>query len=222
MARELTYWDVLADLRKKQFKPIYYLMGEESYFIDLIADYMEKNVLTEVEKEFNLTVVYGAETDIASVVNTARRYPMMSEHQVVIVREAQAMKNMEELSHYLQKPLNSTILVLCHKHGSLDRRKKLAAEIQKIGVLFESKKLRDNQLPDFIVDYLKQKSVDIESKAAVMLAEYVGADLSRMVGELDKLILTLPADQHCITPVQIELNIGISKDYNNFELHRIK
>ncbi|WP_455103436.1 DNA polymerase III subunit delta [Phocaeicola abscessus] len=218
MARELTYWDVLADLRKKQFKPIYYLMGEESYFIDLIADYMEKNVLTEVEKEFNLTVVYGAETDIASVVNTARRYPMISEHQVVIVREAQAMKNMEELSHYLQKPLNSTILVLCHKHGSLDRRKKLAAEIQKIGVLFESKKLRDNQLPDFIVDYLKQKSVDIESKAAVMLAEYVGADLSRMVGELDKLILTLPADQHCITPVQIELNIGISKDYNNFEL----
>ena len=218
MAKEQTYLDILTDLRKKQFKPIYYLMGEEPYFIDIIANYIEENVLTEEEKGFNLTVVYGADTDISDIVNTAKRYPMMSDYQVVIVREAQSVKNMDELVYYLQKPMASTILVFCHKHGVLDKRKKLATEIQKVGVLFDSKRLRDYQLPQFIENYLKQKSVDIDSKASAMMAEYVGADLSRMVGELDKLIITLPEGQRCITPVQIELNIGISKDFNNFEL----
>ena len=142
----------------------------------------------------------------------------MSDYQVIIVREAQAVKNMDELVYYLQKPLNSTILVLCHKHGILDRRKKLAAEIQKVGVLFESKRLRDYQLPDFISNYLRQQKVDIEAKAAEMMADFVGTDLSRMVGELEKLIITLPKGQRRITPLQIEQNIGISKDYNNFEL----
>lgn len=218
MAKEQSYLDILTDLRKKQFKPIYYLMGEEPYFIDVIANYIEDNVLTEAEKGFNLTVVYGTDTDISDIVNTAKRYPMMSDYQVVIVREAQSVKNMDELVYYLQKPLTSTILVFCHKHGVLDRRKKLATEIQKIGVLFDSKRLRDYQLPQFIENYLKQKSVDIDSKAAAMMAEYVGTDLSRMVGELDKLIITLPEGQKRITPAQIELNIGISKDFNNFEL----
>ena len=218
MAKELTYLDILADLRNKHYKPVYYLMGEEAYFIDLIADFIEENVLTEAEKGFNQTIMYGADVDIATIINSAKRYPMMSDYQVIIVREAQAVKNMDELVYYLQKPLNSTILVLCHKHGILDRRKKLAAEIQKVGVLFESKRLRDYQLPDFISNYLRQQKVDIEAKAAEMMADFVGTDLSRMVGELEKLIITLPKGQRRITPLQIELNIGISKDYNNFEL----
>ena len=218
MAKELTYLDILADLRNKHYTPVYYLMGEEAYFIDLIADFIEENVLTEAEKGFNQTIMYGADVDIATIINSAKRYPMMSDYQVIIVREAQAVKNMDELVYYLQKPLNSTILVLCHKHGILDRRKKLAAEIQKVGVLFESKRLRDYQLPDFISNYLRQQKVDIEAKAAEMMADFVGTDLSRMVGELEKLIITLPKGQRRITPLQIEQNIGISKDYNNFEL----
>ena len=141
--QETTCDDILKELRAKQYRPVYYLMGEESYYIDLISDYIVDNVLTDTEKEFNLTVVYGADVDIATVINAAKRYPMMSERQVVVVKAAQAIRNMEELSYYLQKPLNSTILVLCHKHGVLDRRKKLAAEIEKVGVLFESKKVKD-------------------------------------------------------------------------------
>ena len=142
----------------------------------------------------------------------------MSEYQVIIVKEAQALDKIEDLSFYLQKPLNSTILVFCHKHGSLDRRKKIASEIEKKGILFESKKIKDNLLPGFISSYLKKKGIDIEPKASAMLAEFVGADLSRLTGELEKLIITLPQGQKRVSPDQIEKNIGISKDYNNFEL----
>ena len=216
--QEITCDDILKDLRAKQYRPVYYLMGEEPYYIDLIADYITDNILTETEKEFNLTVVYGADVDIATVINAAKRYPMMSEHQVVVVKEAQNIRNMEELSYYLLKPLLSTILVICHKHGVLDRRKKLAAEIEKTGVLFESKKVKDAQLPAFITSYMKRKGIDVEPKATAMLADFVGADLSRLTGELEKLIITLPKGHTRITPEQIEKNIGISKDYNNFEL----
>lgn len=216
--QEITCDDILKELKAKQYRPVYYLMGEEPYYIDLIADYIADNVLTETEKEFNQTIVYGADVDIATVVNTAKRYPMMSEHQVVIVKEAQNIRNMEELSYYLQKPLLSTILVICHKHGVLDRRKKLAAEIEKSGILFESKKVKDAQLPAFITSYMKRKGVDLEPKAVSMLADFVGTDLSRLTGELEKLIITLPKGHTRITPDQIEHNIGISKDYNNFEL----
>ena len=216
--QEITCDDILKELRAKQYRPVYYLMGEEPYYIDLIADYITDNILTETEKEFNLTVVYGADVDIATVINAAKRYPMMSEHQVVVVKEAQNIRNMEELSYYLQKPLLSTILVICHKHGVLDRRKKLAAEIEKTGVLFESKKVKDAQLPAFITSYMKRKGIDVEPKATAMLADFVGADLSRLTGELKKLIITLPKGHTRVTPEQIEKNIGISKDYNNFEL----
>ena len=216
--QEITCEDILKELKAKQYAPIYYLMGEESYYIDLISDYIEEHVLTETEKEFNLTVMYGAEVDVAAVINTAKRYPMMSEHQVVIVKEAQAIRNIEELSYYLQHPLPSTILVICHKHGTIDRRKKLAASIEKTGVLFESKKIKEGQLPAFITAYMKRKGVDIEQKSAAMLADFVGPDLSRLSGELEKLIITLPKGQMRVTPLQIEQNIGISKDYNNFEL----
>jgi DNA polymerase-3 subunit delta len=218
MAKEITYEEIVRDIKEKHFKPIYYLMGEESYYIDRIADYIADTALTETEKEFNQTILYGADADIHSIINAAKRYPMMADHQVVIIKEAQSIKNMEELSFYLQKPQPATILVICHKHGVIDRRKKLSAEIEKVGVLFESKKVKDGQLPGWIAAYLKRKSVDIEPKAAEMMAEFVGADLSRMSGELEKLIITLPAGKNRITPEQIERNIGISKDYNNFEL----
>ena len=218
MSKEVTYEEIARDLKNRNYKPIYYLMGEESYYIDKISEYISQTVLTDEEKEFNLTVMYGADTDIASIINAAKRYPMMSEYQVVIVKEAQNVKDMENLVYYVQKPLPSTILVICHKHGTLDKRKKLAATIEKVGVLFESKKIKDTQLSGFITSFLKRKSVDIEPKAAEMMAEFVGTDLSRMAGELEKLVLTLPAGQMRITPEQIERNIGISKDYNNFEL----
>ena len=218
MAKETTYEEIARELKNRIYKPVYYLMGEESYYIDRISEYIAQTVLNENEKEFNQSIVYGADTDIATVINAAKRYPMMSKYQVVIVKEAQNIKNIEELVYYLQKPLDSTILVLCHKHGTLDRRKKLAAEIEKVGVLFESKKIKDAQLPGFISSYLKRRSVEIEPKASEMMAEFVGADLSRMAGELEKLIITLPRGQKRITPEQIERNIGISKDYNNFEL----
>jgi DNA polymerase-3 subunit delta len=218
MSKEVTYEEIARDLKNRNYKPIYYLMGEESYYIDKISEYISQTVLTDEEKEFNLTVMYGADTDIASIINAAKRYPMMSEYQVVIVKEAQNVKDMESLVYYVQKPLPSTILVICHKHGTLDKRKKLAATIEKVGVLFESKKIKDTQLSGFITSFLKRKSVDIEPKAAEMMAEFVGTDLSRMAGELEKLVLTLPAGQMRITPEQIERNIGISKDYNNFEL----
>ena len=218
MAKEISYEDILKDIKNKNFAPIYFLMGEEDYYIDRITDYIVDTALTETEKEFNLTILYGLDTDIDAVINSAKRYPMMSERQVVVVREAQKLMRIEDLTYYLQKPLNSTILVICYKHGSIDRRKKIVAEIAKVGVLFESKPLKEGQVPGFIATYLKRKKVDIEPKASEMMTEFVGTDLSRMVGELEKLIITLAPGQHRITAEQIERNIGISKDYNNFEL----
>ena len=218
MAKEITYEEIVRNLKNRVYSPVYFLMGEEDYYIDRISDYIMNTVLSEVEKEFNLTVLYGADTDMAGVINAAKRYPMMSEHQVIVVKEAQGLKGMEDLVYYLQKPLLSTILVFCYKHGTLDRRKKITAEIEKAGVLFESKKLKDTQLPGFISSFLKRKKVEIEPKASEMIAEFVGTDLNRLAGELEKLIITLPPGATRITPEQIERNIGISKDYNNFEL----
>ena len=216
--KETTYEEIARDLKNRIYKPVYYLMGEESYYIDRISDYIAQTVLTDEEKEFNQTVLYGSDTDVPTIINAAKRYPMMSDYQVVIVKEAQNVKKIEDLSYYLQKPLMSTILVICHKHGVLDRRKKLAVEIANVGVLFESKKIKDAQLPGFVSSYLKRKKVDIEPKASEMMAEFVGTDLNRMAGELDKLVITLPQGVTRITPEQVEKNIGVSKDYNNYEL----
>jgi DNA polymerase III subunit delta len=218
-AAGVTYESVMRDLRKKEYFPVYYLMGEEDFFIDRICDYIEDNVLTETEKDFNLTVVYGSDIDdFAQVVNLAKRYPMMAEHQVVIVKEAQNISNMDALEVYLEKPQPATLLVICHKHGVLDRRKKLASVIMKKGVLFESKRWRDNQLPSFVTDYLQTKKVTADHEAVEILCEHVGTDLSRMVTELDKLIISVDEKTRCITPDLVEKNTGISKDYNNFEL----
>ena len=184
MAKETTYEEIVRSIKNHDYKPVYYLMGEESYYIDKISEYILQTVLKEEEREFNQTVLYGSDTDISTVINAAKRYPMMAERQVVILKEAQHVKRMEDLVYYVQKPLQSTVLVICHKNGTLDRRKKLAAEIEKVGFLFESKKMKDSQLPGFITSYLKRKSVEIEPKASEMMAEFVGTDLSRMAGEL--------------------------------------
>lgn len=214
----MTYEDIAKDIKNGKFAPVYLLMGEEDYYIDRISDYIVEKALDENKREFNLTIMYGLDTDMASIVNNAKRYPMMSEHQVVVVKEAQNLKSWDELSFYMQKPLESTILVFCYKHGILDKRKKIVAEIEKKGVVFESKKLKENMLPTFISTYMKRKKMEIEDKAAELMAEYVGNDLNRLAGELDKLIITMPKNKNRITPVEIERNIGISKDYNNFEL----
>lgn len=214
----MAYEDIVRDVRDGRFVPVYYLMGEEAYYIDRISDYIVNRALKEEERDFNLTVLYGTDTDVQTVINAAKRYPMMAERQVVLVREAQSLANKEMLSFYLEQPQSSTILILCHKHGVLDRRKKLAADIRKAGVLYESKKLYDSQLPGFVVNYMKRKGVGIESDAALILSEYVGSDLNRIAGELDKLVLALNGRENRVTSAFIEKHIGISKDFNNYEL----
>ena len=216
--QELTYESVVRSVQNREFKPIYYLMGEESYYIDRISDYIASQVLTEEQKDFNLTVMYGSDTNIANVVTAAKRFPMMSDYQVVIVKEAQNLKNIDDLSFYLKKPQPQTILVFCHKNGVLDRRKKVIADVERVGVLFESKKLRDYQLPAFIVNYVRNHKSSIDEKAAVLLAEFIGSDLNRMAGEIDKLMMSMPEGQSRITPELIERNIGVSKEFNSFEL----
>ncbi len=213
-----SYEQILDKLKCKEYAPVYYFMGEEAYYIDLLADYIEENVLDEMDKSFNQTVLYGKDTDIRTVINAAKRFPMGSQYQVVIVKEAQQLKAIDELSFYLQKPLVSTILVFCHKYGTLDKRKKVTSEIEKNGVLFVSEKLRDYQIPPWIVKYLADRKVKISEKAALMLTEFLGTDLSKVANELDKLLITKPASEPTITPELIEKNIGISKDFNNFEL----
>lgn len=219
MAKEQTsYFDVLSQLRIKKYHPIYYLMGEESYYIDELSDFFEKHILTEEEKEFNLTVFYGMEANMATIVTAAKRYPMMSEYQVIIVKEAQNIKDVDNLEYYLQNPAPSTILVFCHKHGVLDKRRKVANLIRKQGVLFESAAVKERDLSGFISNYVKQRGVRIDSKASAMLGDFIGTDLSRLASELDKLLIVCSGKEQIITPDVVERNIGISKQYNNFEL----
>ncbi|MFV0471773.1 MAG: DNA polymerase III subunit delta [Paludibacteraceae bacterium] len=213
-----TFQEIMTDLRQKSYSPVYFLMGEEPYYIDQISDYLQNKVLSDSEVDFNLTVLYGRDVDIATVVNTAKRYPMMSEHQVVVVKEAQQIKDWDNLPYYLQNPLKSTILCFCYKYGKPDGRKKWVMELNNRAVVFESKKLYDNQVGVWIRNYLAGKGIGISEKAEMMLAEFLGTDLSKIVNELDKLLLVKPAGSHAITPEMIEKNIGISKDFNVFEL----
>ena len=216
--QELTCDDILKELRAKQYRPIYYLMGEESYYIDLIADYITDNVLNETEKEFNLTVVYGADVDVATIINAAKRYPMMSERQVVIVKEAQNIRNLDALDAYLRNPLTSTVLVMCHKNGVLDKRKKIVSSIDKVGIIFESKKLRERDLPPFIETYLRGRGASIDPKSQQIIADSIGTDLLRLVSELEKLLIAMPENDRRVTPALVEQQIGVSKDFNSFEL----
>lgn len=193
-------------------------MGDEPYFIDRISDYIESNVLDESEREFNQSVLYGRDVNVQQVISEAKRYPMMSDKQVVIIKEAQNIRNIEELETYVQQPLESTILVLCYKYKTLDKRKTFPKTVAKAGVLFESKKLYDNKVPEWISGYLKEKKYNAAPKAIQLLAEYLGADLGKIANELDKLMINLPPGTE-INPDHIQQNIGISKDYNTFELN---
>ena len=208
----------MSELKKGVYKPVYYLMGEEGYFTDRITDYIVDNALTDVEKDFNLTVFYGLDTDIDTVVTAAKRFPMMAERQVIVVREAQMLKNIDSLLYYLQSPQPTTVLVFAHKNGSIDKRKKVAAELERTGVVLDSKKMRDDQLPAFINGYLAEKGLVADNKSVLMMRESIGADLSRLASEIDKLAIALPAGSLNITPELVEEHIGISKEYNNFEL----
>lgn len=215
----ITHRDILDQIRRQEYAPIYLLMGEEAYYIDRISEYIADNVLTKDEQDFNLTTIYCTrETAVADVINCARRYPMMAKHQVVIVKEAQNLLKLDELSVYANNPLKTTILVICYKNGAISERKKLVPTIEKVGVVFESKKLKEGMLPQFIADYLRRKQVFIEDRACQMMAESVGADLNRLAGELDKLVLALPAGQTRITADLVERNVGISKEFNMWEL----
>jgi DNA polymerase III subunit delta len=216
--QDYSYDQILADLRIKKYAPVYFLMGEEPYYIDVISDFIQNRVLSETEKEFDQTILYGKDVDATTVINAAKRYPMMGGHQVLIVKEAQIIKDWDNLIHYLSNPLKSTILVICYKYGTPDKRKKWFQEIAKVGVVYESVKLRDYEVSGWISKYCKSKNVGIDDKAVAMLSEFLGTDLSKLVNELDKLVLTKPADLPRITPELVEKNIGISKDFNVFEL----
>jgi len=211
---------IVTDIKNRNFKPIYFLMGEEPYYIDNISKYIESQVLTEEEKGFNQMVLYGRDVSIEDVVGHAKRYPMMSEYQVVIVKEAQDLsRHIEKLVDYAENPQPTTILVFNYKYKTIDKRKKLYKTLKKSGVIFEGKKLYDNQVGDWIRRVLSGQNYTISPKAAQMLAEFLGTDLSKISNELEKLKIILPEGTQ-ITPEHIEQNIGISKDYNNFELQK--
>ncbi len=211
---------ILSDLKKEDIQPIYFLSGEEPYFIDQIADYIEANILDESEKGFNQMVLYGRDVTIDDIVSNAKRYPMMADRQVVIVKEAQELsRTIDKLSSYVENPQPSTVLVVCYKYKKLDKRKGLAKALKKNGVHYESKKLYENQVGDWLRDVLAKEDYKINPKASQILVEYLGTDLSKVRNELTKLMLILPKGSE-ITPEAIEENIGISKDFNNFELRK--
>lgn len=229
---------ILLDLKRKIFKPVYFLSGEEPYYIDLISDFIEHNALDEADKEFNQTVVYGKDTELSTILSLAKQFPMMSDYQVVIVKEAQNIKEFAKKSsgdeeieanaspsaatlqaflNYLKSPLNSTILVFCYKYKTIDKRSSIGKTIQKHSVYLEAKKLYDNQVPDWISNYVKEQKHQIHPKAAFLMAEFLGNDLSKIANELHKLFINLKESEE-ITADLIQDNIGISKEYNVFEL----
>ena len=218
-AKNASFDSIIDDLKARRFAPVYYLMGDEPYYIDKISDYIAEHVLQPEERDFNQTVVFGSDVTASQVADYARRYPMMSEYQVVIVKEAQNIKQTEALERYFKQPLASTILVICHKNGTVDGRKReYIKAIQSAGVLFESKKLRDRDLPVFIENYLKAREVTIDTKSTHIIADSIGADLSRLASELDKVVLSLPKESRRVTPEVVEDQIGVSKEFNSFEL----
>ena len=218
-----TYEGIMRDLKASKYAPIYILMGDEPYYIDAISDYVADYALNETERDFNQTIIFGLDTTAAQVADMARRYPMMAERQVVIVKEAQNLRNWEALAKYAEKPTPTTVLVLCHKNGVLDRRKKAYSTLISMaekngGVVFESKKKSERELPGFIESYLQSKNVSIDYKATQMIADHIGADLSRLTSELDKVLISLTGEGRRITPEIVEKEIGVSKEFNGFEL----
>lgn len=216
----MKYENIISDLKNKVYYPIYLLSGEEPYFIDQITSFIEKNILTENERDFNQTILYGKETDAATIVSYAKKFPMMANHNVVIVKEAQNLRNFDLLNNYAQEPLKSTVLVLCYKHKKFDKRKKIVNVLKKNKcVFFESTKLYENQIQAWIENIIKQNKRKINPKALFLMVEYLGADLSKINNEIQKLLITTNDNQE-ITETHIAENIGISKDYNIFELYK--
>ncbi len=209
-----------ADIAAKRLAPVYLLMGEEGYFIDRLADILSESILTEAEKAFGQTVVYGRDSEAGAIINLCRQMPMMGAYQVVFVREAQQLKKIEQLSLYTQNPSPSTVLVLCHKEKNLDKRSQLYKHIAERGVVFESPRPYDNELSAWLAGFISERGKRIDQKALTMLTDHLGADIAKISNELDKLTTSLPEDTKEITPDHIEQNIGISKDFNTFELTR--
>lgn len=208
------------DIKRRHFKPIYLLMGDEGYFIDELTSLLSDTLLTEVEKDFNMLTFYGVDSDVNVIISSARRFPMMSEHQLIIVKEAQQLEQFELLDHYVKNPMLSIVLVINYKHGSVDKRKSLVKNIDKIGVVFESKKLYENQIPAFITSWFREKEIGIDEKSAQMLTDNLGNDISKLIPQLQKLEVSLTEGVRRVTSDLIEKNVGISKEFNNFELQR--
>lgn len=216
---KISFDEILRDLKNQIYYPVYFLFGEESYYIDEISDFIEHTVLNEQEKEFNQSILYGKDSNVPMIISYAKRFPMMANYQVLIIKEAQELDKIDELQPYIENPLKSTILVLCYKYSKLDKRKGLYMLIEKNGVAFESARLYENKIPDWIHDYLRRKNCTITQKAAILLTEFLGNDLSNVANELNKLLINTPSGSE-ITEDYVEKNIGISKDFNVFELQK--
>lgn len=222
-----TYNDIIRNLQRQQYAPVYFLYGEEPYYIDLVSDYIETHVLDEMSREFDQTIIYGKdyERDMSPIISAARRYPMMAQRQVIIVKEAQNIKRWDPLGLYIEQMMPSTILVFCYKYSAPDKRLKVFKDLEKAGgVMMESAKLRDYQVQKWILDYIREwntqkgQQVSIDEQIVALLAESLGNDLQKIVNELQKLVHGLPAGENRITAEIVERNIGISKDFNIFEL----
>ncbi|TNE60007.1 MAG: DNA polymerase III subunit delta, partial [Bacteroidetes bacterium] len=211
--------DILRDIRAGKFRPVYFLHGEEPFFIDQVEAGIDKHALSEAEKGFNQTILYGKDVDPLTLLDHLRRYPMMSERQVVILREAQEMRNIGDLAAYVEKPMDTTVFVVCHKHKKYDMRSRLGKALKANAIVLESKKMYDNQVTDWIISYCKSRKLSIEMPAAVLIAEYLGTDLAKISNELEKLALNVPAET-TITALHVQEYIGISKDYNVYELQK--
>ena len=219
VAKAITHESILRDLKAQKFAPVYYLMGEEDYYIDRLSDAIVDAALSEEEKDFNLDILYGAEASVDKIVDMAHAYPMMAERRVVLVREAQAMRSLEGLEAYLSHLTPTTVLVFCHKHGKLDMRKAVFKAMQQVGVVYESKRLNESQLASFVSQYFSKRKASVDPQAVQMLIDHVGADLSRLATEMDKLLLALPQEgNRVVAPTHVEEHTGMSKDFNDFEL----
>lgn len=215
---KVTYEQIMKDLKNKVYRPVYFLAGPEPYFIDSITEYIASYALPEEARSFNQMIVYGRDTSAHAIVDLARRFPMMSSHQVVIVKEAQDLPSLEAFEHYFNAPMKTTILVINYKYKTLSNRLKVYKALEKNGIYFESKKLYENTIPLWIENYLKSKGYSMNPGVGMLLTEHLGSDLNRIAGELDKLMIVLPENENTVTAKHIEEYIGISKEYNNFEL----
>ena len=212
----MKYNEIIASIDKKEYKNLYFLSGDESYYIDKISIYISEKILNDEDKAFNQVILYGKETSASEIISEVKQYPFGAKYRVIIIKEAQYVANIENIENYIKKPLSTTILVICYKNKKIDKRKSFIKYIQKNLLLFESNKLYDNQVVSWINSYCKENKRLISNKSCAILAEYLGASLTKITNELDKLFININKEQE-ITPILIEQNIGISKDYNVFE-----